>query len=633
MTAKITSLIDHRFSSAQSEEGRYRLLVEAITDYAIYILDPTGIVSSWNAGAERFKGYTASEIIGQHFSRFYPEEERKKGTPQRGLDAAARDGKFEGEGWRLRKDGTRFWAHVVIDPIRSPDGTLIGYAKITRDLTERRKAEETLRQSEAQFKLLVQGVTDYAIYMLSPEGNIASWNAGAERIKGYAPEEIIGQHFSRFYTPEDREAGAPQKALQAAQQGGRFEKEAWRIRKDGTKFWANVVIDPIRSDTGALIGYAKITRDITERKRAETELEQTREALFQSQKMDAVGQLTGGVAHDFNNLLSAVLGSLELLRKRLPPDPKSLRLLDNAINGAQRGAVLTQRMLAFARRQELKSTSVDVADLLVGMTELLQSSVGPSVSITTRVEPHLRPVMADQNQLELAILNLSVNARDAMPDGGSLVLEAREATTTIGSMPKRCVCISVKDTGDGMDETTLTRAMDPFFTTKGVGKGTGLGLSMVHGMAQQLGGTLVLKSKKREGTTAELWIPVTEQLAGERGVVTSSAAHESRPLVVLAVDDDNLVLFNTVAMLEELGHEVLEASTGKAALDLFQKRSDIDLIITDQAMPGMTGLQLAHAAKTLRPEIQIVIATAMQNCQGMAIKRLPSWQSPFVRKI
>ena len=435
----------------------------------------------------------------------------------------------------------------------------------------------------------------------------------------------------RFYTPEDREAGAPQKALETAR-GGRFEKEAFRVRKDGSQFWASVVIDPIRSDTGTIIGYAKITRDITERKRTESELEQTREALFQSQKMDAVGQLTGGVAHDFNNLLSAVLGSLELLRKRLPPDPKSLRLLENAINGAQRGAVLTQRMLAFARRQDLKSTSLDVAALLGGMTELLQSSVGPSVSISVRVDSHLRPVMADQNQLELAILNLSVNARDAMPDGGAIVLGAREGTTTTGSMPTLCVCISVEDTGAGMDEGTLARAMEPFFTTKGVGKGTGLGLSMVHGMAQQLGGSLVLKSKKGEGTTAELWIPVAEQPAGESGVATSSAEQESRPLVVLAVDDDNLVLFNTVAMLEELGHEVLEATSGKAALDLFQQRPDIDLIITDQAMPGMTGLQLARAVRTIRPEIHIVIATGYAELPKGADQNFGRLAKPFCQQ-
>jgi PAS domain S-box-containing protein len=603
--------LDQRFSASQTEEGRYRLLVEAITDYAIYILDPKGIVSSWNAGAERFKGYTSNEIIGQHFARFYPEEERRKGTPQRGLDTASTQGKFEGEGWRIRKDGTRFWAHVVIDPIRAPDGTLVGYAKITRDLTERQKAEDILRQSEQQFKLLVQGVTDYAIYMLSPEGHVASWNAGAERIKGYAPAQIIGQHFSRFYSADDQKAGRPQRALEMAAREGRFESEGWRLCKDGSKFWASVVIDPIRGSDGVILGFAKITRDITERKQAERELEQAREALFQSQKMDAVGQLTGGVAHDFNNLLSAVLGSLELLRKRLPDDPKMLRLLDNAVNGAQRGALLTQRMLAFARRQDLNRVAVDVATLVRDMTDLLQSSLGPSISIETRLQPGLDPVLADQNQLELAILNLSVNARDAMLKGGHLVIEAREEARE-GLMPnrsKRGVCISIKDAGEGMDELTLSRAMEPFFTTKGVGKGTGLGLSMVHGMAQQLGGNLLLKSKKGEGTTAELWIPISTAGAEAPESASFSMAAAQQKRVVLAVDDDALVLLNLAEMLEDLGHEAVEATSGKAALELLHARADIDLVITDQAMPGMTGLELSRAAKSLRAGIPIIIAT------------------------
>src|ERR1700712_1645540 len=313
-------------ASSFSDEGRYRLLIEAVTDYAIYMLDPSGIVTSWNPGAVRFKGYEPAEIIGQHFSRFYSEEDRKSGLPQRALETAAREGKFENEGWRFRKDGSRFWAHVIVDPIRSPNGELLGFAKITRDLTERKIAEEALRHSEQQFKMLLQSVTDYAIYMLGPDGQVSSWNAGAEKIKGYLPEEIIGQHFSRFYSEEDRSVGAPQQALDTAAREGRFEKEGWRVRKDGTKFWANVVIDAIRNPDGSILGFAKITRDITERKQAERSLEQAREALFQSQKMDAIGQLTGGVAHDFNNLLMAILGSLELAKKRLPDDPKITRL-------------------------------------------------------------------------------------------------------------------------------------------------------------------------------------------------------------------------------------------------------------------------------------------------------------------
>ena len=228
------------------------MLVEAVTDYAIYMLDPTGIVTSWNPGARRFKGYQESEILGEHFSRFYTEEDRNSGLPQRALETAAREGKFENEGWRVRKDGSRFWAYVIIDPIRDIDGKLVGFAKVTRDLTERREAEAELRKSQEQFRLLVQGVTDYAIYLLSPEGKVASWNAGAERIKGYKPDEIIGEHFSRFYTEEDRKAGLPAIALETARREGRFEKEGLRVRKNGTKFHANVVIDAIHDSDGAL---------------------------------------------------------------------------------------------------------------------------------------------------------------------------------------------------------------------------------------------------------------------------------------------------------------------------------------------------------------------------------------------
>jgi PAS domain S-box-containing protein len=314
---------EDRVFGSLSEEGRYRLLIEAVTDYAIYMLDTDGVVTSWNPGARRFKGYEANEIIGQHFSRFYSEEDRNAGLPARVLEIAKTTGKYESEGWRIRKDGSRFWAFVVIDPIRTPSGELVGYAKITRDLTERKLAEQALKKSEEQFRLLVQGVTDYAIYMLDPEGRVDSWNLGAQRIKGYMPDEIIGKHFSQFYTPEDREAGEPQYAVEMAAREGRYEREGWRRRKDGTRFWAHVVIDAIRDEAGALIGFAKITRDITERKEAQEKLEAAREALVQSQKMEAIGHLTGGVAHDFNNLLMAVLGSLELVRKRMPSDEKT----------------------------------------------------------------------------------------------------------------------------------------------------------------------------------------------------------------------------------------------------------------------------------------------------------------------
>ncbi|RUY53016.1 PAS domain-containing sensor histidine kinase [Mesorhizobium sp. M7A.F.Ca.CA.001.09.2.1] len=605
----------------KADEDRYRVLVEAVTDYAIYMLDRSGTVTSWNAGAERFKGYSASEIIGQHFSCFYTEEDREAGLPSRTLETAVRDGKFVTEGWRVRRDGTPFWAHVVVDPILDPSGKLTGFAKVTRDLTERKKAEEEIRKNQEQFQRLVQGVTDYAIYMLDPEGVITSWNSGAERIKGYSADEIIGKHFSQFYTPEDRERGRPQSALEIAAREGRVEREGWRIRKDGTAFWSHVVIDAIRHEDGELLGFAKITRDITERKKAQESLDQAREALFHSQKMDAIGKLTGGVAHDFNNLLMAILGSLELLRKRLPDDPQLLRLLDNAVLGARRGASLTQRMLAFARRQQLDPKPVDLIGLIHGMKDLLERSLGSRAIIETKFPLSLDRVMVDESQIELALLNLCVNARDAMPGGGTIVISTRMEqvgeSKEAGLAPGPYVCLSVADAGEGMDEETLARATEPFFTTKGVGKGTGLGLSMVHGMTEQMGGRLVLKSSRGTGTTAELWLPIaTASSEVARGPdVLAEEAIETASLRILAVDDDALVLLNTAAMLEDLGHTVAEAHSAAAALRLLEEQP-FDLVITDHAMPKMTGLQLSNTIKVQWPNVPVIIATGYAELPG-----------------
>ncbi|MGE8484449.1 MAG: PAS domain S-box protein [Pseudomonas sp.] len=617
------------------EEMRFRLLIDAVVDYAIYMIDPDGIITSWNAGAKRFKGYEEAEILGQHFSRFYTPEDRKAGLPQRALDTAINEGRFEGEGWRVRKDGTHFWSHVVIDPIFDPSGKLLGFAKITRDLTDRKMAEEILKQSEQQFRLLVQSVTDYAIYMLAPDGRLTNWNPGAQRIKGYGPEEVIGQHFSIFYTPEDREAGEPQRTLDIATREGRFENKAWRVRKDGTRFFAHVVVDPIWGDTGTLLGFAKITRDITEVTQAQQALEQTREALFQAQKMQAIGQLTGGIAHDFNNLLTVILGNLEIVRKRAADDPRITRLLDNATQGALRGVSLTQRMLAFARRQELKTEPVEIPTLVQGITGLLRSSLGPSVSIETRFAPELEPVMADVNQLELAVLNLATNARDAMPDGGKLLISARMEEvcdqTKLSLAAGRYVCLSVTDTGEGMDDATLALAMDPFFTTKGVGKGTGLGLSMVHGFTEQLGGRFILKSQQNAGTTAELWLPVAVAGSTSEPATEQTAASRVPSLCVLVVDDDSLVLTSTSLLLEDLGHRVISAASGAQALELFDNGHDIDLVITDMVMPRMSGAQLAQAIRTLKPHLPIILATGYaERLEGFAA-RLPRLSKPFTQ--
>ncbi|MHC2109093.1 hybrid sensor histidine kinase/response regulator [Methylobacterium sp. CM6246] len=618
-----------------TREDRYQILVEGIVDYAIYMLDPTGVVVSWNKGAQRFKGYADQEIIGEHFSRFYTDEDKATNLPARALTIAQTEGRFEQEGWRVRKDGSLMWAHVLIDPIRTEDGTLLGFAKVTRDLTEQRATKAALQQSEQRFRMLVQGVQDYAIYMLDPIGRVTSWNKGAQRFKGYSDEEIIGEHFSRFYTDEDRAIGLPGTALGTAAKEGRFEAEGWRVRKDGSRFWANVVIDPIRGDHGELIGFAKITRDVTERRDAQRTLEETRARFIQSQKMEAIGQLTGGVAHDFNNLLAVVLGNLHLARKRLPPDPKLRQLIDNSIEAADRGATLTKRMLAFARRQELSTTPVDVPDLIRGMADMLQRSIGSNIPVSMQFPLQLPHVLADANQLELAVLNLCVNARDAIPAGGTITLIAREAFASVedvrGLKPGKYVCLSVIDTGEGMNAETLAKAAEPFFTTKGVGKGTGLGLSMAHGFAEQSGGRLILKSVEGQGTTAELWLPeadMSKTIRPDQQVELELTQLD--PVTVLIVDDDALVLMNTAAMLEDLGHTVVEAVSGEQALRILGRSKDtIDLVITDQMMPGMSGTQLIESIRAEHPEMVAILASGYAELPENGLVPVTRLTKPF----
>lgn len=625
-----------QISSALSEAERYRVLVEAIADYAIFMLDPAGRVASWNPGARRFKGYEAAEILGRHLSHFYTEADRAAGLPDEALARAAREGRSESEGWRVRKDGTRFWAHSIIDRITSPDGELLGFAKITRDLTEKRAQEEALRKSEEQFRLLVQGVTDYALYMLDPDGLVSSWNAGAERIKLYREDEIIGQHFSRFYTDEDRQLGQPELALRVAAREGRFEREGWRVRKDGSRFWAHVVIDALHGPQGDLIGFAKITRDITEKREAQLSLEQARTELLQAQKLEAIGQLTGGVAHDFNNLLTAVLSSLELVRKYLPDDKRIVRLIDNAEQGARRGATLTQRLLAYARRQPLKVQSIDLRAQVEGLVDLITPSLGPATRLVTRFEEPRLLAVSDPGQLETAVLNLCINSRDAMPEGGEIEISGRRVRLGAGGptdLPAgEYAVLAVRDQGEGMDAETLTRAAEPFFTTKGVGKGSGLGLPMVHGLAAQSGGRLSLWSEKGHGTTAELWLPAA---ADATVVVAPPVAEPSPPAAqhwrILAVDDDALVLMNTAMMLEDLGHTVYQASSAQAALELIEGGLELDLVVTDHAMPTMTGSQLAVVLAERRPALRLMLVTGYAELTRQAAD-LPRLSKPFSQR-
>jgi len=474
-------------------------------------------------------------------------------------------------------------------------------------------------------ELLVQNVTDYAIFMIDPSGIVTSWNAGAERFKGYRADEIIGQHFSRFYSGEDREAGKPAVALAKALEEGHFESEGWRLRKDGSRFWAHVVIDPVRDESGRHVGFAKITRDLTERKAAAEALDLSREQFFQAQKLDAIGQLTGGVAHDFNNILAAIMSSLSLAQRRMVQGEDVTRFLDNAMQAAKRGATLTQRMLAFARKQELRLEPVDMIAAVRDMAELLSRTIAPNITITTRFPLRVPPVLADKAQLELALMNLVVNARDAMPEGGVITLCADEVADEEG---KRFVRLVVEDQGTGMDEATLSRAADPFFTTKGVGKGTGLGLPMVQGMVAQCGGRFRLESELGKGTRAEVWLPVTEDGPQPERTDERPEPVAGRSLRILAVDDDPIVLLNTATVLTDIGHEVIQAHSGRSALvQLAEHR--VDLLLTDYAMPGMTGAELVEQAQLAQPGLKAIIVSGYADLPEGAPLEVPRLAKPF----
>jgi PAS domain S-box-containing protein len=633
--AKITRDITERQAAhrALSEsERRFRLLVEAVTDYAIFMLDPSGVVVNWNAGAQRIKGYTADEIIGHHFSRFYTKEDRAAGLPARVLATASREGRYEVEGWRVRKDGSRFWATVVIDAIRSETGELLGFAKITRDISERQRAQEALRESERQFRLLVSGVTDYALFMLDPNGIVTNWNAGAERIKGYTADEIVGQHFSKFYPEAERSAGLPARALQAAAQHGRFETEGWRVRKDGTLFWANVVIDAIRDETGTLAGFAKITRDITERRAAQKALEATQAQLAQAQKMEALGQLTGGVAHDFNNLLMIVSGHIQTIKRLVADDPKGLRAAEAIERAAQRGESLTRQLLTFSRRQSINPVVINLHDVIDGLRAMLASSIGGAASLVTTIMPDVWPVEVDVSELELALVNLALNSRDAMPAGGIITMTAENVELRRGETAENLagafVALTVADTGSGIAPDILPRVFDPFFTTKRTGKGTGLGLSQAYGFAHQSGGTLAIASEVGTGTRVTLYLP-RARAAPPGAAAEQPEADRAIGGAVLLVEDNPDVAHVSKELLEQLGYQVHAVTDASQALQAVEDHS-FDLVLSDIVMAGpMNGLALARAIREKRPQLPVVLATGYSTAAQEAADEFVVVRKPY----
>lgn len=584
-------------------EAKFKLLVDAVMDYALYMLDPEGRITTWNSGAQRAKGYTADEIVGRHFSCFFTQEDRDSGLPETALRVAAQEGRFEAEGWRIRKDGSRFFANSVIDPIRNDAGELIGFAKISRDITERRERELALFQAEQRFRLLVQGVKDCAIYMLETDGIITNWNTGAAAIKGYGSDEVVGKHFSIFYTQDDRDAGAPERALATALAEGKYETEAWRVRKDGTLFWANVLVDPIYDEEGKHVGFAKITRDATDKRQAQEELEETRSALLQAQKLQAIGELTGGVAHDFNNLLTVIGGAAEMLRKVDLPEEKRARYIDNIAATVERASTLTGHLLAFSRRRAIRPEVIDLNIHLDAWAEILSRSLGSGITLSVKASAKNARVEVDPTELETAVLNAAVNARDAMPGGGDLLIETRDAVYE----RQVAVAIDITDSGTGMSEETLARVFEPFFTTKPIGEGTGLGLSQIHGFAAQAGGIARISSRVGSGTTLTIILPKVDKTPAaiqQKGELASIPPG----IKVLLVEDNIQVLQFAEQLLDDLGCQTVCASNATEALALLQEQS-FDLVFTDIVMPGLSGIDLARQLYIRAPGLPVLLAT------------------------
>jgi len=520
--------------------------------------------------------------------------------------------------------------HQKIETMLRNSGEML-LANNAAQVAETNEALTQLRDSERNFRLLVQSVTDYAIYMLDPEGTVASWNAGAARIKGYSAPEIVGRNYAEFFTPEDRHAGVPARALKIAGAEGRYESEGWRLRKDGSRFWAFAVLDAVRDEEGRLIGFAKITRDMTERREAQLQLERAQQQLAQSQKMEAIGHLTGGIAHDFNNLLMIVSGQVQLMKLRAK-DPKDVRSLDAIEQAARAGAGLTRQLLTFARRQTLNRVTIDLQERLSSFRDLLASSVGGAVKLVMNIRPDVWPVETDPAELELALVNVAVNARDAMPTGGSLTIGARNVALH-DSGPNRVtgefVALSLTDSGTGIPPDVLSKVFEPFFTTKEVGKGTGLGLSQVYGFARQSGGDAQITSVPGEGTTVTLYLPRSHAACSP--VVTPLAVNDDDIRgkgTILVVEDNTEVGDVSTLLLEQLGYRVRRTERPRAALALLAEENDIVLVFSDIMIPGdMDGLRLAQEIQERYPGLPVLLTTGYSS----AAERVGT-QFPIVRK-
>jgi PAS domain S-box-containing protein len=625
----------NHISASRSEE--FALLVDAVQDYAIFFLSPEGVIRSWNRGATRIMGYTEEQIIGQHFSLFYGPEDLAADKPGHELETADREGRVEDRGWRLRRDGSRFWANTIITPLRESNGSLRGFAKITRDMTAQREAEEDLRQNMEIFQLLVSAVHDYAIFMLDPQGNVATWNAGAQRIKGYTPDEIIGSHFSRFYPEEDVRNDKPGRELEIARAEGSVEDEGWRVRKDGTRFWANVVITAVFDSHGTLRGFAKVTRDITDRKRAEETqraLLEQREARLQAEAERSHAEASYRAAqeanrakdeflmtlsHELRTPMTAILGWARLLPSMSPADPTFHEAILSIGSSAKMQARLIDDILDVSRivagKLRLAPEPMDVARVIMNAVDAVSTTAdAKEITLTTSFAPALGSAIADSTRIQQVIWNLLANAVKFTPRHGHVQVSARRASSHIQ--------IAVTDDGEGIDPQFLPHVFEPFRQAEAartrIHGGLGLGLSIVRYIVEAHAGTVAVESEGRgKGSTFTVTLPV-RAVTGDASEPATNALGEPfrhrdrlRGLEVVVVDDDTESRKMITAVLYAAGAIVLPLDSADAALQSIDRRVP-GLVLTDIAMPGIDGYAFTRTLRE-RPygkQLKIVALSA-----------------------
>jgi PAS domain S-box-containing protein len=576
---------ERRTDEGDLPEHRFRLLVESVVDYAIFMLGPDGTVLSWNLGAERLKGYTAKEIIGRPFSVFYPPEAIAAGWPQYELDTATRIGRYEEEGWRVKKDGSTFWASVVITSLRGPDGSLEGFAKVTRDLSEKRLREEALRQSEEQFRLMLESVKDYAIFLLDPEGIILTWNRGAEAINGYAASEVLGRHFRMFFTAQDILEGKPQAELNFARSRGRAESEGWRMRKDGSLFWANAVLTPVHDSEGQLRGFAKVTRDLSAQRRLH-ELEQAGRRMQEFIAM---------LAHELRNPLAPIRNAVSLMKKEGLTEES--RQHANNIIDRQLGHLthLVDDLLDVGRiatgKIWLRDERIDFRQVVVLSLESVRHAIDErGHELVVELPEGTIPLRGDATRLTQALLNLLTNAAKYTPEGGRIVLKV--------VIEDGMVVASVTDNGRGIALEAQERIFDLFTQERPAtgmnDPGLGIGLALARVLIEQHGGQLTVDSAGiGQGSTFRIRLPLVDAAASQARAATPATPAPSAPqaLRVLVIDDNRDAADMLTSLLGALGHESRSAYGAREALEAARGFVP-DVVFLDLNMPDGDGISL-----------------------------------------